>query len=165
MMLSHAIIESMKPQIQLALDHMVSEIGVKITPKNEGRQLVIYRGDQVVDFWPASGKWYNRSTQTKGQGIQRLRRSLEPQIGRHTVEEDDEHKAEAAEPAVERLAPRASNKNDGECGHCDKASSIGVHGIYNGGVVSRYYCAGCFVKKYKLGIASSADIRRLTDEE
>lgn len=154
-MLSHAIIKGMKSQLQLALNTMVAEDGVTVTPKNEGRQLVIYRDGQVVDFWPASGKWYHRNKGLKGHGVVRLRKALEPEseIGGSFEEET---------PPVVDLPVIA--KTDDSCIHCENPSAIGVHGVREGEVVSRYYCSKCFIRKYKLGIASAADIARLSDE-
>lgn len=155
-MLSHGIIKGMKSQTQLALTHLMAEEGVTVTPKNEGRQLVIYRYGQVVDFWPASGKWYHRNKGIKGQGLVRLRKSLEPEpeIGGAFDEEG---------PSTQEEMPILV-KSDDSCIHCDNPSSIGVHGVREGQVVSRYYCSKCFVRKYKQGIASAADIARLSEE-
>lgn len=47
--------------------------GVPFTQHNAGAHLVVTVGEQVVDFWPGTGKWITRGkARFEGRGVFRL---------------------------------------------------------------------------------------------
>lgn len=47
-------------------------LGVKVSRLNEGRQLVIKKGNKTVDFWPGTGTYVVRGFNTRGRGREQL---------------------------------------------------------------------------------------------
>jgi hypothetical protein len=52
------------------------ELGVNFESKNDGAHLIVRHGENVVDFWPGTGKYIFRKSSTKGRGINRLLKAI-----------------------------------------------------------------------------------------
>lgn len=46
--------------------------GIEYTTHNFGAHLIINCGEQVIDFWPGTGKWIVRGKPTIGRGVMKL---------------------------------------------------------------------------------------------
>lgn len=43
-------------------DRVLRDAGISFEEKNGGSHLIVRQGDHVIDFWPGTGLWINRST-------------------------------------------------------------------------------------------------------
>jgi len=50
---------------------MLEDAGIVFESKNFGAHIIVYCGDQIIDFWPGTGKWIGRKS-GKGRGVRKL---------------------------------------------------------------------------------------------
>lgn len=48
---------------------ILSDHGVQFESKNMGAHLIVKHGEQVVDFWPGTGKFICRASGKHGRGV------------------------------------------------------------------------------------------------
>ena len=53
-----------------ASTELLDALGIDYTSHNNGIHLKVFAGDEVVNFWPSTGKWI--SSDTKSRGVQKL---------------------------------------------------------------------------------------------
>lgn len=51
--------------------------GFLFVSNNGGAHLVVYKDEQIYDFWPGTGLWIHRDTQKKGRGIKNMIKDME----------------------------------------------------------------------------------------
>lgn len=71
----HALQESRRQQQAHRFDvhhEEIKRLGIPCEWKNNGHHLVLKFNEGMVDFWPANGKWFDRSRRRYGIGFHRL---------------------------------------------------------------------------------------------
>jgi len=51
---------------------LLDQLGIEYTSKNDGIHLIITSKDGFIDFWPSTGKYYDRMNEKHGRGVFRL---------------------------------------------------------------------------------------------
>ena len=50
---------------------------IKFDSKNDGVHLIVYGYDEVIDFYPSTGRWIVRGKQIKSRGVGKLIKRIE----------------------------------------------------------------------------------------
>jgi len=67
--------QCMKLKKQSNLDYSVSlldELGIEYTSGNYNIHMIVAHGGKVVNFWPTTGKFIERGSNTSGRGVHNL---------------------------------------------------------------------------------------------
>lgn len=51
---------------------LLTKRGIAFVVKNNGAHLIVQGRISVIDFWPGTGLWIDRDTNTTGRGVQKL---------------------------------------------------------------------------------------------
>lgn len=57
---------------------LLNEAGIKFETKNAGAHLIVQGNDELIDFWPGTGRWMVRRGKT-GFGVNNLIKLIEKQ--------------------------------------------------------------------------------------
>lgn len=55
----------------------LQDLGIRYKTLNGGIQLVLNHSGHTIDYWPTTGKYYDRSSRMRGQGWDNLLQQLE----------------------------------------------------------------------------------------
>lgn len=84
-----------------ALD-ILSKSGIAFETLDCGRHLIFRDGNQVVDFWPTTGRWFDRKSGRRGRWVDRL---LEHLSGQGTSRSSDAGARSPSSPEPKPPAP------------------------------------------------------------
>ena len=51
---------------------LLTKRGIAFVVKNNGAHLIVQGRRSTIDFWPGTGLWIDRDTNTTGRGVQKL---------------------------------------------------------------------------------------------
>jgi hypothetical protein len=69
---------------------ILSHSGLPFENHDCGRHLIFRYGKHVIDFWPTTGRWFDRKTNRRGRWIERLLTyMLAPSASRSTCASDE----------------------------------------------------------------------------
>lgn len=132
------------------IEDLAERYHLTILPKNRGQQLVLKNPAKIIDYWPSSKKYIVRGTGERGVGLGSLLKYFEGPI------------APPPPKPVVITKKKLPEGTESTCG-CGQPAEVGVHGLRNREMHSRYYCNACYVRIYKSGCAKELDRLRQRD--
>lgn len=152
-----------RPSEQQDFHSRLKSLRLRVSKKNNGKQLTISYQGQDIDFWPSSESFYHRQKSEKGSGFHNLLESIGIDE-KQRIEEISKRKRSKPQKTqfqkrleksdIESLTPKQIEKlrkEDRLCEECEcRIASIGVTGLEYGEVYHKSWCSPCYTLSYKM---------------